>query len=71
MEAQSKVGYGMEELCQQLVIEPACMHPHLCTSVLGFIHMYIHTCLGSQQVFEGVTMAGWVSVLSLALTLRN
>lgn len=25
MEAQSRVGYGMEELCQQMVIKP-CVH---------------------------------------------
>lgn len=40
MEAQSKVGYGMEELWQQMVIEPACVHARLCTSMHAQVYAY-------------------------------
>lgn len=66
MEAQSKVEYGMEELWQLRSLSL-----HVCMSMLGCMHMYMHTRSCSQEVFEGVTMAGWVGVLSPAWTLRN
>lgn len=44
---------------------------HLCTYMLKCIHDYMHASLCSQRVFEGVTEAGWLSVLSLVLTLIN
>lgn len=64
--SQSKVGCGMEKLWQLRSLN---LHVHM--SMLGCMHMYMHTRSCSQQVFDGVTTASGVSVLSLALILRN